>query len=113
MKLLILTYIIWKQEKHEYTKEEKELQAESVAYVVSNHLGIDTSSYSFGYLANWSSDINTLNHLESSMAIIRDEASKIISRLDQELTQVKQNLQRKILWNLILKKLASNNNRWR
>lgn len=75
--------------KNEYTKEEKELQAESVAYVVSNHLGIDTSSYSFGYLANWSSDINTLDHLESSMAIIRDEASKIISRLDQELTQVK------------------------
>ncbi|WP_404899322.1 PBECR4 domain-containing protein [Lactococcus garvieae] len=77
------------RKKHEYTKEEKELQAESVAYVVSNHLGIDTSSYSFGYLANWSSDINTLNHLESSMAIIRDEAAKIISRLDQELTQVK------------------------
>lgn len=77
------------RKKHEYTKEEKELQAESVAYVVSNHLGIDTSSYSFGYLANWSSDINTLDHLESSMAIIRDEASKIISRLDQELTQVK------------------------
>lgn len=77
------------RKKHEYTKEEKELQAESVAYVVSNHLGIDTSSYSFGYLANWSSDINTLDHLESSMAIIRDEAAKIISRLDQELTQVK------------------------
>lgn len=77
------------RKKHEYTKEEKELQAESVAYVVSNHLGIDTSSYSFGYLANWSSDINTLDHLESSMAIIRDEAAKIISRLDQELIQVK------------------------
>ncbi|WP_285009817.1 PBECR4 domain-containing protein [Lactococcus formosensis] len=77
------------RKKHEYTKEEKELQAESVAYVVSNHLGIDTSSYSFGYLANWSSDKNTLNHLESSMSIIRDEAAKIISRLDQELTQAK------------------------
>lgn len=77
------------RKKHEYTKEEKELQAESVAYVVSNHLGIDTSSYSFGYLANWSSDKNTLDHLESSMSIIRDEAAKIISRLDQELTQVK------------------------
>ena len=77
------------RKKHEYTKEEKELQAESVAYVVSNHLGIDTSSYSFGYLANWSSDKNTLDHLEISMSIIRDEAAKIISRLDQELTQVK------------------------
>ncbi|MFK4957427.1 PBECR4 domain-containing protein [Lactococcus garvieae] len=77
------------RKKHEYTKEEKELQAESVAYVVSNHLGIDTSSYSFGYLANWSSDKNTLDHLESSMSIVRDEAAKIISRLDQELTQVK------------------------
>lgn len=77
------------RKKHEYTKEEKELQAESIAYVVSNHLGIDTSSYSFGYLANWSSDKNTLDHLESSMSIIRDEAAKIISRLDQELTQVK------------------------
>lgn len=77
------------RKKHEYTKEEKELQAESVAYVVSNHLGVDTSSYSFGYLANWSSDKNTLDHLESSMSIVRDEAAKIISRLDQELTQVK------------------------
>ncbi len=77
------------RKKHEYTKEEKELQAESVAYVVSNHLGIDTSSYSFGYLANWSSDKNTLDHLEISMSIVRDEAAKIISRLDQELTQVK------------------------
>lgn len=44
------------REAYAYTYSNQELQAESVAYVVAQHYGIDTSSYSFGYLANWSNE---------------------------------------------------------
>ena len=45
----------------------KELQAESVAYVVSKHLGLDTSNKSFGYLASWSEDKETLKDLKAQL----------------------------------------------
>lgn len=64
------------------TRTNKELQAESVAYVVANHYGLDTSSYSFGYLANWSKEPDSLADLEAQLSIVQKEASDLIKRLD-------------------------------
>lgn len=58
-----------------------EVQAESVAYAVSNSLGIDTSEYSFGYVAGWSSDKDH-SELKSSLQIIHDTAVEIICGLE-------------------------------
>lgn len=59
-----------------------ELQAESVAYVVANHYGLDTSEYSFAYLAGWSRDPKALSDLEEQLSIVQNEAKSLISRLD-------------------------------
>ncbi|MDQ8692336.1 ArdC-like ssDNA-binding domain-containing protein [Streptococcus sp. IsoGale022] len=64
------------------TRTNKELQAESVAYVVANHYGLDTSSYSFGYLANWSNEPDSLADLEAQLSIVQKEAADLIKRLD-------------------------------
>jgi len=64
------------------TRTNKELQAESVAYVVANHYGLDTSSYSFGYLANWSKEPDSLADLEAQLSIVQKEAADLIHRLD-------------------------------
>ena len=72
----------------DFTRSTKELQAESVAYVVASHYGFDTSEYSFGYLANWTEDAATLSDLEAQLAIIQKEANSLIQRLDQSLEKV-------------------------
>lgn len=59
-----------------------EVQAESVAFVVCNYLGIDTSDYSFGYVAGWSEG-KELKELSASMEVIRKTASEIIKGLEQ------------------------------
>lgn len=63
----------------------KEVQAESVAYCVSNYLGIDSGSYSFGYIAGWSRN-KELAELKNSLNIINKTASKLINDLDYRLT---------------------------
>ena len=40
----------------EYLRSTKEIQAESIAYMVSKHFGLDTSDYSFGYVGTWLKD---------------------------------------------------------
>ncbi len=57
-------------------------EAESVAFVVCQHLGIDTSDYSFGYLAGWSSD-KELPELKSSLQTIQKTAHEVIENLDR------------------------------
>ena len=63
------------------TKNTKEVEAESIAYVVCQHFGIDTSDYSFGYIAGWSSGKET-KELKASMDTIRVTASKMIVELE-------------------------------
>lgn len=58
----------------------KEVQAESVAYTVCNYIGLDTSEYSFGYVAAWSEG-KELKELTESMEAIRSTASEIIEEL--------------------------------
>ena len=59
----------------------KEVEAESVAFVVCSHYGIDTSDYSFAYVAGWSSD-KELNVLKSSLDTIQKQAAELIDRID-------------------------------
>ena len=62
----------------------KEIIAESIAYVVCQHFGIDTADYSFGYLAAWSSSAD-LKELQHSLATIQHESNKIIEELSKAL----------------------------
>lgn len=64
-------------------KKTKEVEAESVAYIVCNHLGIDTSDYSFGYVAGWSSNRNH-EELDKSLSLISKTAKDIISQIEDE-----------------------------
>lgn len=62
----------------------REVQAESVAYAVCRHFGIDSSDYSFGYIASWSRD-KELSELKVSMNTIRYTAGRIIGAMEKEL----------------------------
>ncbi len=65
----------------------KEVQAESVAYTVSQYYGLDTSEYSFGYIAGWSTG-KDLKELQSSMETIRQAARDMISGINQKLDAI-------------------------
>lgn len=67
----------------------QELQAESVAYVVANHFGFDTSSYSFGYLAIWAKDKNGFEDMVEQLQVVQKEAKSLIDRMDAKLELVK------------------------
>lgn len=69
------------------THSSEELQAESVAYVVSNHLGFDTSNDSFAYLASWSQEPDGLENLKAQLEIVQEEASSLMNRIDKHLTK--------------------------
>lgn len=74
------------------SKNQKETEAESVAYVVCQHYGIDTSDYSFTYVATWSAD-KEVPELKASLDTIRRAASELIVKIDekvQTLTTVKE-----------------------
>ena len=65
----------------------KEVEAESTAFVVCNHYGIDTSDYSFGYLATWSAS-KELSELQSSLDTIQKQANELIDRIDNRLAEL-------------------------
>jgi hypothetical protein len=65
----------------------KEVEAESTAYVVCEHYGIDTFDYTFPYLASWSSS-KELNELQNSLDTIQKQAGELISRIDSRLTEL-------------------------
>lgn len=65
-------------------KHTKEVEAESVAYTVSQYFGIDTSDYSFAYVGNWSKS-QELDELKASLDIIQKKSSELIIRIDEVL----------------------------
>ena len=65
----------------------KEVQAESIAYVICQHYGLDTSEYSFGYIAGWSSN-RELNELKESLNVIRLSASEMITEINQGIEEL-------------------------
>lgn len=72
----------------------KEVQAESIAFIVSHHFGLDTKQYSFDYLANWSSG-KELKELKESLNIIQKTANNIIEKMETVLSKELQ-LQRSV-----------------
>ncbi|QLF89383.1 ArdC-like ssDNA-binding domain-containing protein [Lactococcus lactis] len=69
----------------EYARQE--IEAESVAYMVANSLGIETQDYSFGYLASWTDLGLSLENLEKSLDLICSQAQKMMGELDSILKQ--------------------------
>ena len=65
----------------------REVEAESVAYTVCQHYGLDTSDYSFGYVAGWSSG-RELAELKSSLETIRSAAAEIINSIDGHIAEI-------------------------
>ena len=70
-----------------YSKEDRELQAESVAYVVSDYYGHDTSSYSFPYAASWAGDSK---RIDGNLKQIKEASDIIISKMDEKLQQIEE-----------------------
>lgn len=70
------------------TRSTKEVEAESVAYTVCQHFGIDTSDYSFAYVAGWSSG-KEMPELKESMDTIRKTASQLITGIEDALKEIK------------------------
>ena len=70
----------------------REVQAESVAYAVCQHYGLDTSDYSFGYVAGWSSG-KDLKELRASLETIRATAHELITTINGHLAELQQQRQ--------------------
>lgn len=68
----------------------KEVEAESIAYTVCQHFGVDTSDYSFGYIAGWSSGRDT-KELRASVDTIRRTASELITGIEEQLQELQRN----------------------
>jgi hypothetical protein len=67
-------------------------EAESVAFVVCNHFGLDTSDYSFGYLAGWSSNRELLE-LKSSLQTIQKTAHDLIDQMEEEILHLSRQME--------------------
>ena len=65
----------------------REVQAESIAYTVCQHYGLDTSDYSFGYVAGWSAG-RELAELKNSLETIRSTAAEIIDSIDEHIAEL-------------------------
>ena len=76
-----------KDEQPRVDRRTREVEAESVAYSVCQHYGLDTSDYSFGYVAGWSSG-RELSELKSSLETIRSAAAEIINSIDENLAEL-------------------------
>ena len=69
------------EQKPRVDRRTREVEAESVAYTVCQHYGLDTSEYSFGYVAGWSSG-KELAELRGSLETIRSTAAEMINAID-------------------------------
>ena len=77
------------QQESRPTRRTREVEAESIAYTVCQHFGLDTSDYSFGYVAGWSSD-KDIKELKASLETIRTAASELITEIDGHFTELQQ-----------------------
>ena len=71
------------------TRNAKEVEAESVAYTVAQHYGIETSDYSFAYIAGWSQGKDT-PELKASLDRIRKAADEMITAIDDHIMYLQQ-----------------------
>ena len=68
-------------------KNTREVQAESIAFVVCSRYGIDTSDYSFPYVSSWSAGKDT-PELKASLKVIQETSSTLIDEIDQHLEEI-------------------------
>ena len=83
--------ILHRDKEHLKDSATMETEAESIAFICCQHLGLDTSDYSFGYLAGWSSD-KELPELKSSLQTIQKTAHEVIEQLDKAIFKHTNNL---------------------
>lgn len=78
------------KENVEFSKNEKKVQAESIAYIVSSHLGIDTSDYSFPYVATWglSTEPSDLENVKQNLKCIKSTSFDLTSKIDTYMEQL-------------------------
>lgn len=81
-----------KSEIEEQTRNSKEVEAESVAYTVCRHYGIDTSDYSFAYIAGWSHGKET-PELKASLNTIRKTANEMINEIDGHIAEINKEIE--------------------
>ena len=77
------------EEQPQFDRRTREVQAESVAYTVCQHYGLDTSDYSFGYVAGWSSG-REVKELKASLETIRAAANELITEIDGHFAELQQ-----------------------
>ena len=81
--------ILHKDSDHLKDSATMEVEAESIAYVICQYFGLDTSDYSFGYIAGWSGS-KELPELQLSLAAIQKTAHTMISRIESEVKRHEQ-----------------------
>lgn len=65
------------------TKEDREIQAESVAYIISSYLGLETSGYSFGYVASYVGNKEKIENFQKNLKVIQFCANALIEKLEK------------------------------
>ena len=80
------------EEQNRADRHTREVEAESVAYTVCQHFGLDTSDYSFGYVAGWSSG-KEMTELKASLETIQATAKEIITEIEGHFTELQQQRQ--------------------
>ncbi|MBQ6408285.1 MAG: hypothetical protein IJJ64_09660 [Butyrivibrio sp.] len=71
-----------------WDRQTKEVQAESVAYWVTQMIGLDTSEYSFGYISGWSKD-KEVSELKESLDVIKQTADKLSSSIEEKIRELR------------------------
>ena len=77
-----------KMQEGEKDRQTKEVEAESVAYIVCNYFGLDTSDYSFPYIATWGSG-REMKELKDSLNLIKQTAGTFIEQLSEKIEEIK------------------------
>lgn len=79
--------ILHSDQTNKLSRGTKEVQAEACAFCVCNYFGLDTSEYSFGYVAGWSAG-KEVKELTDALSVIRDTACEMITKIEQELPEI-------------------------
>ena len=66
----------------EASRSQKELEAESTAYIVCGALGIDSADYSLGYVADWGGGEDATKRIRQSGQRIQQAAQTMLTALD-------------------------------
>ena len=80
------------EQQNRVDRHTREVQAESVAYTVCQHFGLDTSDYSFGYVAGWSSG-KEMTELKASLETIQATAKELVTEIEGHFTELQQQRQ--------------------